>query len=294
MIVRLPKSAQWRLLQLKLIIQSAAARTAMRWRIHRSRRPHNLPGELVVSLTSYEARFETLPLTLRALLCQTIKPDRIVLWVSYEDEAKLPKAVTRLKRYGLDIRVTDDFRSFKKIIPSLKAFPEAFIVTADDDVYYKQNWLADLASASAGRRNLIVCHQARKINIDPYGHLQPYGTWPYITEPEESSAVFPVGRGGILYPPSALAREVLNHDAFLELCPKADDVWLYWMGRNAGSVYRKIGRSEIAWDWPGTQKVALFRENLQSNLNDSQIDAVAKRYGSPVFRGMPRPEDQMR
>jgi len=261
----LMKSAQWRLLHLKLIVWSAAARMAMCWRIHKSGCPHDLPGELVVSLTSYKAHFETLPLTLRALLCQTVKPDHIVLWVSHEDEVMLPEAVKSLKRHGLEIRATDDLRSFKKIIPSLTAFPDAFIVTADDDVYYKPRWLADLVSASAGRRNLIVCHQARKINIDSHGRLQPYGTWRYLTEPEESPAVFPVGRGGILYPPSALAREVLNQDAFLELCPKADDIWLYWMGRSAGSVYRKIGRADIAWDWPGTQKVVLFRENLQAS-----------------------------
>jgi hypothetical protein len=133
---RLFKRAQWRLDRLALNIQYAAARATMVWRIRSGGRQHPLPGKLIVSLTSYPLRFATLPLTLRSLLCQAVKPDRIVLWVPHDDEPIIPEAVRRLTSYGVEIRTTDDIKSFKKIIPAVRAFPDAFIVTADDDVYY--------------------------------------------------------------------------------------------------------------------------------------------------------------
>jgi hypothetical protein len=76
------------------------------------------------------------------------------------------------------------------------------------------------------------------------------------------ATAFPAGRGGILYLPEALSCEVTDEAAFLQLCPQADDVWLYWMGRRVGSTYRKVQHTEGLWDWPGPQKTALFRENL--------------------------------
>jgi len=45
----------------------------------------------------------------------------------------LPADVLELAPFGLDIRPTEDIGPFTKIVPALKAFPDAFIATADDD-----------------------------------------------------------------------------------------------------------------------------------------------------------------
>jgi hypothetical protein len=55
-----------------------------------------------------------------------------------------------------------------------QGIPDAFIVTADDDVYYGPHWLEDLTLASCGRMGLIVCYQAREIQLDEQGKLLPY------------------------------------------------------------------------------------------------------------------------
>ena len=46
---------------------------------------HSLDKELVVSLTSYPSRFNILPITIQSLLNQTVKPDRIILWLYEKD-----------------------------------------------------------------------------------------------------------------------------------------------------------------------------------------------------------------
>src|SRR5688500_5188057 len=70
-------------------------------RLSAAGRPHQLPGELIISLTSYPARFRTLHLSLRCLLTQSIKPDRIVLWIAREDLPLLPASVRKLAAHGI-------------------------------------------------------------------------------------------------------------------------------------------------------------------------------------------------
>ena len=54
------------------------------------------------------------------------------------------RSVTRLRAYGLEIRFCENLRSYKKIIPALQEYPDAILVTADDDWLYTQDWLAGL------------------------------------------------------------------------------------------------------------------------------------------------------
>ena len=91
------------------------------YQIPGSQRPHNLLGELIVSLTSYPRRFPILKFTIRSLLNQTVRPDRVILWLAEDDVTYLPSAVRRLA--GLEVRTCPDLRSFKKLIPALEQFP---------------------------------------------------------------------------------------------------------------------------------------------------------------------------
>ena len=67
-------------------------------------RPHGLPAELIVSLTSYPKRYGTLDRTLKSLLDQTVRPDRLILWVADDHRAALPKSVTELRSETFEIR----------------------------------------------------------------------------------------------------------------------------------------------------------------------------------------------
>lgn len=91
---------------------------------------HGLDAPLILSLTSYPPRFRTLARSLRCLLNQSVSPDRLILWVAEADHAFLPSNVHKLERQGLEIRTCPDWRSLKKIAPTLMAFPDAYIATA--------------------------------------------------------------------------------------------------------------------------------------------------------------------
>lgn len=240
-------------------------------------RPHDLPHPLLVSVTSYPARFGTLALTLGGLLTQSLRPDAVLLWVAPGQAASLPPEVTALTSRGLDIRETADLRSYTKLIPALRAHPEAAIVTADDDVHYGGDWLAPLVAAGPP----VACHRAHRITLGPDGRPHPYGDWAHnIPAPDRGRLVFPTGVSGVLYRPGSLPPETLRSDLFLELCPGADDVWFYWMHRLAGGTAAKIGGKARIVEWPATQETALRTVNHATG-NDAAIAALTARYGFP-------------
>lgn len=225
----------------------------------------------MVSLTSYPPRFPTLARTLRSLLSQSIQPDRVVLWIAHQELVALPQEVRSLVPSGLEIRGCDHLRSFSKIIHSLEAWPDAYIVTADDDLYYEPQWLQTLVDGVVPGDNVIVCRRAHRPDL-----TRPYREWQFgvITDGAVEDDLFPTGCGGVLYPPHALHPDTIDR-RFLRLCPTADDIWLYVMGRKAGSKYRQVGGGFAQVAWPTTQSNALGNLNIQDG-NDRQLQAVLK------------------
>lgn len=149
----------------KLFASFSADRLNLVAPIRRGSKRHCLPGLLVVSLTSYSRRFQQLPLTIMSLLRQTTTPDRLILWISEAERHLLPDEVTNLQRYGLTIAYCPDIVSYKKLIPSLKVFPRAFIVTVDDDLYLYPNWLKDITAEYSGEPHMVICARAHAHRI---------------------------------------------------------------------------------------------------------------------------------
>ena len=135
---------RWLKRRKKRMMYAAAERAVAGFPRIREQRPHGLQNSVVVSLTSYPPRFPYLDKTIKSLLDQSVKADHTLLWIAVDDIEHLPEAVRSLTSHGLQIKTCEDIRSYKKIIPALEAFPEATIVTADDDVYYKPDWLEGL------------------------------------------------------------------------------------------------------------------------------------------------------
>lgn len=244
-------------------------------------RPHGLDAPVVVSLTSYPARFPTLALTLKALLRQTVRADCTILWLEAHEAEQLPEDVLALQKEGLDIRGNcPNIRSYKKIIPALGVFPDACIVTADDDLYYGPRWLGDLTTLAAPAR--VVAHRAHRVTHASDG-LAPYAQWrKNVAGATENPDLFATGAGGVLYPPHSLHPDVTRQDLFTRLCPSADDVWLWWMARMAGSLVRHIGPKTRVIEWPDTQTTSLRSENLGENAgNDRAVAAMIGHYGVP-------------
>lgn len=241
--------------------------------------PHGLDAPLIVSLTSYGARLSAVGPVIQSLLRQNVAPDRVVLWLSEADHRAMPES---LAQSGAEIRICEDLRSYTKIVPSLQAWPDAYIVTADDDVHYGPNWLGELVTAAkAGAR--VAGHRCHRVTLTG-GLPRPYDEWQHnIASPQTDALNFPTGVGGVLYAPGVFHPDVTDAALFRELAPSADDVWLYWMHRLNGSRPAKIGGRFRIIEWPGTQVSNLRSENLQGRGNDRALQNMLAAYGWPAL-----------
>lgn len=234
----------------------------------------------VVSLTTYGSRTVRVFLTIESVAAGAVRPSRLILWLDDpEQRASLPKGLQRLQRRGLEILATEDYGPHKKYYPYVRAESDftVSLVTADDDVYYMSSWLSTLARESKPLEDQVLAMRARRIAVS-HGQLEPYGRWPLAAEGEMGANVFPTGVGGVLYPPFMLKRLKAEGDAFLEVCPRADDVWLHAQTLRSGRVARSIGRETLLSQIPvrGAGDGGLWQANVTGAGNDEQIAATYK------------------
>jgi hypothetical protein len=255
-----------------------ASRFSCRKGIQSGRR--NIP--LVVSLATISERLGLAHIAVESLLRQTLKPDRLVLWLPRTLTSRtLPVALRNQTRRGLEIRYVEEIGPYNKIIYALKEHTNALIVTADDDQIYPRFWLEQLVQAHEGEPHCVQCHRAHRMIPGKDGRLLPYAQWDFCAPGDigPSFLLFPTGVGGVLYPPGVLHPEVFNEAVFREICPTADDVWFKAMAllnrvrcRKVSPFYRELPPVR------GTQARALWQENVKNGRNDVQIRAVFERY----------------
>ena len=240
---------------------------------------------IIVSLTSYGKRVKTAYLSIESIMEQTMKANRIVLWLGNSWKGKrLPESLQRLKKRGLEIYFCEDIRSYKKLIPSLKMFPDDAIITIDDDLIYDINMLENLIVPYLDNPARIYCCRAHQIVLGKDAKPIPYNKWKWcLTEAQTGWWVFPTGAGGCLYPPHSLDDEVLNEDVFMDICQFADDVWFKAMALKKGTMavhvetIDKYGAEYI--ENPSVQENSLCSVNVGGKAtNDIQIAAVFEKY----------------
>lgn len=195
---------------------------------------NNRNPRLIVSLTSFPERMYDIHFCIYSLLTQQLKPDKIVLWLAKSQfpnkEKDIPQNVLSLKENGLEIKWCDDMGAYKKLLPSLKEYPNDFIVTADDDLYYPPDWLKKLYDDHINFPDCLIAHRARSIQFNDDKSIKSYNEWPLFTDEAEPSFLnFSTNGAGTLFPPNSLNENILNYDLANKLSAASDDIWIWIM-----------------------------------------------------------------
>ena len=242
----------------------------------------------MVSLTSFGPRINRrLELVLLSLMKQSVTPEKIVLWLTKSDIKILPKYINKLVLSEVvEIRETEDLKSYKKIIPAITEFPDYDVVTADDDIFYCFNWLKLLMEAKKCGSE-IVCHRAHGIVLSD-DVPAPYNSW-HFTIKEESAGplVFGTSGGGVIYPKHCLKSSDFKIDLIMLNFTTCDDIWLYFTIRNKGLVYKKIvSKTEqyIELFDPKLSNLNLNEVNVNNCGNDNCIKNAIEEFGRSIFR----------
>ena len=239
----------------------------------------NDPLPIVVTLTSIPSRLKTLHLTIRSVLNQSRKPEKVVLWLNQSLHDQLPLSLRILQSELFEIRYVELTCSHRKLIHSLQEFPLKVLVTCDDDLIYERTWLERLYADHLNHPQDIIAHECRRIMYDEKTEeLLPYKQWPVVTEGGiSSSEIMAIGYGGVLYPPGSLLPQVIDSKLFMKLAPRADDLWFKAMSFLQGTVVR---HSSFSTPKPipliGSQKISLLKTNVREDGNRVQWNALCE------------------
>lgn len=257
---------------------------------NRLRETNGLP-EVIVSMTSFPARIKTVHQALQSVIDQIVKPDRIVLCLARDEfpggREDLPPELLRVIDHGVELLWAEhNLKPHKKYFYTMRKYPDAIIITADDDKVYPQSFVGELVASYRRFPKCVSAFRAHLMTFGPDGEVLPYLRWKnscayFINRP--NLALFAVGAGGILYPPHLLHENLFDKDGLLSTTLNNDDIWLKIMEvANRIPVVIPSAAGDRAVTIEGSQESALY--NANKNGNDGMIRA-AWNYFSEAFCG---------
>ena len=234
---------------------------------------------ITVSLASSRENFNRLPITIYSLLNQSLKPDRIVLWLNeeYEDLANLPYEISQFIKNGLDIKFVKDFKNYTKTFCALKEFPNDIIVIASDNVYYPKNWLKELYLSYISHPEDIHINSAKSVSSQSLNSKR----WKSISKPSADFSYIPCSSSGVLYPPNCFSKEVFRKDVFLKQVQNNDSLWFWLMGIINNHKFRIVKNNYKKTIYTNIIK-SLQNNTLQNNTLDQEFDNLKKLYGNNI------------
>lgn len=247
-----------------------------------------LETPIIVSLTSYPARFPTLPICLKSILNQTLKPTKVILWLDKDVSLEnIPQEILKLQKKGLEIRCGGEpLKPHKKYIHAMKEYRDACIVTVDDDVIYTRDMLASLYASYKKHPNCISARRVHKILYDMNKHAVDYNSWDYDCkkDPGPSQQLFATGVGGVLYPPHIfdMDSEFFNPKNIMDNAWSVDDVWLKFIENSLNIPVAWVPNKQTHPFYITNKELAktsLYIANVHNNRNDVAIEKCEQFFG---------------
>lgn len=97
---------------------------------------------VIVTLTSYSKRIGNIPTVIDTIFKQTKKPDLIVLNLAHDEI--IPENIQHyIDLHSIETNRVSDTKVYKKLIPTLKKYPNDCIISIDDDWIYPKGMIED-------------------------------------------------------------------------------------------------------------------------------------------------------
>lgn len=240
---------------------------------------------VTASLTSFPARIDYVHLAIKSLMLQSYKPDRIILWLANEQfpDHQLPKNLTDLEKYGLEIKWCEDLYGHKKYFYCISEQKEnEVVITFDDDIIYPIDCIKRLMSKHQKYPHCLICERAQAIVYKKDGSLENPGRWSVISNvgvKKPSYSLNPSPGGGCLIPYKAFYKDTYDKEVICELAYKNDDLWYMFMAAQNGTRTVKTRKYHKIFSLvSGSQTVQMATENVVGNKNVEIMKILASHY----------------
>ena len=240
---------------------------------------------IVVSLTSYPPRFRFVPLALKSLFLQNIRPNRIIVWHEC-DRKELTKEMLEYEKLGVEfIKVEEDLGPHKKYFYALQEMSDDIVVVVDDDLVYTHDMIESLMKTHEKYPESICSRRVHRIKLNDENKMANYDTWigECFFELKPSHLLMATTGSGTLFPPNALGRKAFNDKLIKERCLYADDIWLKYI--------EILDDVKVVWapnSMPlppvveDSQQISLGTSNVVDGGNDKYIELLNGEYGDEI------------
>lgn len=243
--------------------------------------------QIVISLTSFPEAIPFAIEAIKSILNGSVLPNKIVLYLTasqFPDQI-VSKELAELQLNTLfEVRFYEEnIRSYTKLIPALKDFPNDIIVTIDDDILYNKNTLRDLLSLHKKYPYAIIGRRVRHIKLNvPYRSWRRYKKHRYLLKSiKPKFANLQTGVGGVLYPPHSLDLKMLDSKIFMEMAPTVDDIW-FWAAAvsNGTKIAPTPFTSSKLNDLNKPKEIGLFKINGRAgnDINRIVFEKILEKY----------------
>lgn len=261
-------------------------------RLSRTKIPQE--GDVIISLTTHGKRLTKVYLTLESI-ARGYEKAPIVLWLDEPDfNSEYPETLKRLIKRGLQVKCSDGrygphtkyWGQFREV-----AGTGTRVATIDDDMIYPEWFLQNLLFIGDLRNDVVIAYRAHRIELRD-DKMMPYAKWSAADTCQASFLHFATGVSGVLYPASYIQYVVDQGDVFMNLTPRADDVWLHVCALRSGHPIRQVYAQPRHFAViPSTQVGALVVGNTLMGGNDEQIKKVYTEEDVALLRECSRKED---
>ena len=251
----------------------------------------NNDKSVIISLTTYGERINSVHIAIESLFEQTKKADRIILWLDENEFIfdDLPLVLKKMINRGLEIKFCPNYKSYKKLIPVLMLQEHALIITVDDDIIYPRTMIENMIKTHNKYPDCVVFNYGLEILLNKKGEPLAYEKWR-----AKGDFCFPslkyigIGCGGILYPENVFHSDIFSIENIFDLAPTTDDLWFKFMTylNDVKYVQTNFGpkiESEVDFlenflTIDKIQKQRLGDINVSNGQNDVQLKKIIEKY----------------
>lgn len=236
---------------------------------------------IVLSMTSFPQRFKNIHLTIKSLMLQTMKPDKFIVWLDdYVTREQYTEEMMELEKFGVEFKPRQgDLKPHKKYIHAMQEYPEALIITVDDDLIYSKDLIESLVETHRKYPGEVCARRVHRITRNDKGEIASYNEWDgeYTRKRIPAHDLFATGVGGVLYPPHCVGSRTFDLDLIMKLSSCQDDIWLKFMEWMAGTKVVWVPcRIPVPQEIEGSQEISLRSDNVGQNRNDVYFHNVAR------------------
>lgn len=165
-------------------------------------------------------------------------PSRICVAIRNCDRGNIPELFR--EHPLIELIYTDiDLKPHNKYYWTALKYPNAVIITIDDDVIYPSTFIEDCINAYNNFPNTVNAGRVHKIKYNEQSIL-PYRQWEWESKDTEPSFdLFFTGVGGVVYPPNFFKEEDLDINEVQKYI-RTDDIFLNYLCRKQKIKIKRI------------------------------------------------------